>query len=55
MCGDGRGWEMGGCLGGESLCFVQVELGTRLIESGEAGRGLGRGHTASLWVLPAFK
>ena len=48
VCGDGRVWEMGGCLVGESLCFVEVELGTRVIGSGEPGRGLGRGHTGKL-------
>lgn len=36
---------MGGCVVGKSPCFVEVQLGTRVIRAGEAGRGLGRGHT----------
>lgn len=38
---------------GDSSCFV--EFRTRVIEAGEACRGLGREHTVKLVVLPAFK
>lgn len=41
------GWQgvgEGGIFGGESHCFVETELGTRVIGAGEAGRGLRRGH-----------
>lgn len=45
-CGDGRGSEKGDCLVGDNPCFVV--LGTRVLEAGEACRGLGREQTVKL-------
>lgn len=39
---------MGGCLVRESPCFVEVELGTRVIGARQAVRGLGRRLTGKL-------
>lgn len=54
MCGDGRGWELGGHLVGKCPCFVEVELGTRVTGAGEAGSGPARGHTGKLVGFASF-
>lgn len=43
-----QGWEMGKCFVGRCPCFVELELGTRVVSAGEGGRGLGRGRTGEI-------